>query len=257
MGLMLAEPGYHSRAFVEWEDWPRSVLIAAQRAGYFAPAPIWDDLRSFDARRFRGAFDTLLAGYPCQPFSAAGNRAGAKAPRHLWPDVARVIRECAPEWVFLENVAGHVTLGLETVLRELWGLGYTPAAGLFSAAEVGAPHQRQRVFILAHTDEPASRHQPIQPGREQRLYPQGGSAGAGHHQLVDAEGHGWGEGRAGPALRLGRHPAAASTGGAVADPGRAELEGIERSQHHPHRRQEPDGPAALPGRSRASSARSR
>ena len=163
---MLAEPGYHTRAFVEWEDWPRAVLIAAQRAGYFAPAPIWTDLRSFDARPFRGVFDAILAGYPCQPFSAAGKRGGADDPRHLWPDVARVIRECRPEWVFLENVAGHVTLGLETVLRELWGLGYTPAAGLFSAAEVGAPHERLRIFILAHTDEPASRHRPLQPGRE-------------------------------------------------------------------------------------------
>jgi len=119
MGIMLAEPGYHTRAFVEWEDWPRAVLIAAQRAGYFAPAPIWDDLRSFDARVFRGVFDSLLAGYPCQPFSAAGKRGGADDPRHLWPEVARVIGECAPEWVFLENVSGHVSLGLETVLREL------------------------------------------------------------------------------------------------------------------------------------------
>ena len=77
LGLMLAEPGYHSSAFVEWEEWPRAVLIAAQRAGYFAPAPIWDDLRSFDARPFRGAFDAILAGYPYQPFSAAGKRGGA------------------------------------------------------------------------------------------------------------------------------------------------------------------------------------
>ena len=128
LGLMLAEPGYHSRAFVEWEDWPRAVLIAAQRAGYFAPAPIWTDLRGFDAQPFRGAFDTVLAGYPCQPFSAAGKRGGEDDPRHLWPEVARVIAECGPEWVFLENVAGHVTLGLETVLRELWRMGYTPAA---------------------------------------------------------------------------------------------------------------------------------
>ena len=145
-------------------DWPRAVLIAAQRAGYFAPAPIWDDLRSFDARPFRGAFDTVLAGYPCQPFSAAGKRGGADDPRHLWPEVARVIQECAPEWVFLENVSGHVTLGLETVLREFWDMGYTPAAGLFSAAEVGAPHQRLRIFILVHTNEPASGHGELQPG---------------------------------------------------------------------------------------------
>ena len=70
----------------------------------------------------------------------------------------------SPRMGLLENVPGHVTLGLETVLRELWGLGYTPAAGLFSAAEVGAPHQRLRIFILAHTDEPASRHGQLQSG---------------------------------------------------------------------------------------------
>ncbi|WP_233155409.1 DNA cytosine methyltransferase [Sedimentitalea arenosa] len=162
---MLAEPGYHTRAFVEWEDWPRAVLIAAQRAGYFAPAPIWDDLRSFDARPFHGAFDIVLAGYPCQPFSAAGKRSGADDPRHLWPDVARVIGECRPAWVFLENVPGHVSLGLETVLRELWDMGYTPAAGLFSAAEVGAPHQRLRIFILAHTGGPELERQ--QPGQRE------------------------------------------------------------------------------------------
>lgn len=220
LGLMLAEPGYHTRAFVEWEGWPRAVLIAAQHAGYFAPAPIWTDLRNFNARPFRGAFDIVLAGYPCQPFSAAGKRGGTEDPRHLWPDVARVIRECQPEWIFLENVAGHVTLGLEAVLRELWSMGYTPAAGLFSAAEVGAPHQRLRIFILAHADEPASRHS-LQPGRrEQRQYPQCRSLGAGH---------------------------CPSAAGPVADPGRAELEGQQRDQHHAGRRQVEDGPAALPG----------
>ncbi|MBA3912223.1 MAG: DNA cytosine methyltransferase [Rhodobacter sp.] len=247
MGLMLAEPGYHTRAFVEWEVWPRTVLIAAQRAGYFAPAPIWDDLRSFDARPFRGAFDIVLAGYPCQPFSAAGKRGGADDPRHLWPDVARVIGECCPEWVFLENVPGHVTLGLETVLRELWAMGYTPAAGLFSAAEVGAPHQRLRIFILAHTDEPASRHRQLQPGREQRLHPQGGSAGAGHHpQLVDAESDRWCEGWARPDLWIGRDAAPARAGRAMADPGRTELEGIQRGQRYPGRWQITDGYPALP-----------
>ncbi|AZL58316.1 DNA cytosine methyltransferase [Tabrizicola piscis] len=247
LGLMLAEPGFHTRAFVEWEDWPRSVLIASQREGYFAPAPIWDDVRSFDARPFLGAFDIVLAGYPCQPFSAAGKREGANDPRHLWPEVARIIRECSPEWVFLENVPGHVTLGLEAVLRELSGLDYTPAAGLFSAAEVGAPHQRLRIFILARTNEPPSWHLKLQPGREQRLHPQGGSAGAGHHQPVDAESDGWREGRAGPELWLGRHATPASTGCAMADTSGAELQRIQRGQHHPGRWQIPDGHPALPG----------
>ena len=278
LGLMLAEPGYHTRALVEWEDWPRAVLIAAQRAGYFAPAPIWDDLRSFDARPFRGAFDTVLAGYPCQPFSAAGKRGGADDPRHLWPDVARVVRECAPEWVFLENVSGHVSLGLETVLRELWDMGYTPAAGLFSAAEVGAPHQRLRIFILAHTDEPASWHLSLQPGGKQRLHSQGGSAGAGHHEVVDTQGDGRCEGWSGAELRFGRDTTPASAGSAMADagggrsgrpaarqdqqPGRAEtectsdpmadtgrseLEGQQPGQRDASGWQVPDGYPALPG----------
>lgn len=150
MGLMLAEPGFHTRAFVEWEGYPRDVLISAQRAGYFAPAPIWDDVTTFDGKPFRGAIDTILAGYPCQPFSMAGQRKGADDERHLWPDVARVISEIEPRWVFLENVAGHLSLGLETVLRDLWRLGFTPAAGLFSAGETGTSHERQRVFIVAY-----------------------------------------------------------------------------------------------------------
>ena len=285
LGVILAEPGFHTRAFVEWEDWPRAVLIAAQRAGYLAPAPIWDDLRTFDARPFHGFFDIVLAGYPCQPFSAAGKRGGADDPRHLWPEVARVVRECQPEWVFLENVAGHVTLGLESVLRDLWGMGYTPAAGLFSAAEVGAPHQRLRIFILAHTNESASWHRQLQPGREQRIrwrgpsvHPQGRSAGAGHQELVDAERIGWRERRAGAELWLGRDAAAASAGGPMANaggrrpdgsgprqdqqPGRAEaqraghpvadpcgteLEGQQSGQRDPRRWQEPNGYSALSG----------
>ena len=83
MGLMLAEPGFHTRAYVEWERHPQQCLIAAQRAGYFAPAPIWDDVTTFDGRPWRGHIDTVLAGYPCQPFSQAGQRRGAEDERHL------------------------------------------------------------------------------------------------------------------------------------------------------------------------------
>ena len=205
---MLAEPNFHTRAWVEIEPHARDAIIAGQRAGYFAPAPIWDDVKTFDGRPYRGAIDTVLAGYPCQPFSAAGQRKGADDPRHLWPDVARIIREINPEWVLLENVAGHITLGAEAVLRELRKMGWTPAAGAFSAAEVGAPHERLRWFCVAHRDQrdddrsrargqgwraepsdgsilmahPDGRHpgsEREQRGGQQRLLPAGGGTGAG------------------------------------------------------------------------------
>ena len=152
MGLMLAEPGFHTRCHVEWEGYPRDTLIAAMRAGYFPEAPIWDDLTSFDARPLAGAIDTVLAGYPCQPFSQAGQRKGKDDPRHLFPHVDRVITELGPavRWVFLENVEGHFRLGGEAVLRALRDMGFTPATGLFSAAETGAQHGRKRWFCVAY-----------------------------------------------------------------------------------------------------------
>ncbi len=155
MGLMLAEPGFHTRCFVEWEEYPRQALIAGQRAGYFAPAPIYGDVTRFDGTRFRGAFDTILAGYPCQPFSSAGKRKGENDERHLWPDIARIIREVRPIWVFLENVKGHVSLGAETVLRDLREMGFTASVGLFTANETGAPHERTRWFCVAYSEDNA------------------------------------------------------------------------------------------------------
>src|SRR5690606_13441465 len=104
---------------------------------------------------WRGVVDCLTAGFPCQPFSCAGKRAGVDDPRHLWPHVHRVIEEAQPGIVFLENVPGLLTVrcpdgrtAAQLVFDELAGLGYTIAAGLFSAAEVGAPHLRKRLFIL-------------------------------------------------------------------------------------------------------------
>lgn len=93
LGLSLAEPSFSTRCWVEIEEYPRDCIIAGQRAGYFAPAPIWTDLRTFDARPWAGRIDTLLAGYPCQPFSAAGKRLGEDDERHLWPEVARCARQ--------------------------------------------------------------------------------------------------------------------------------------------------------------------
>jgi len=123
--------------------------LAKMEQGRVEAAPIWTDLKSFPWEQFRGKVDILSGGYPCQPFSAAGNRLGHDDPRHLWPWIADGIRVCQPAMCFFENVEGHITLGLSTVISDLEELGYTVSWGIFSAAEVGAPHQRKRVFILA------------------------------------------------------------------------------------------------------------
>lgn len=244
MGLMLAEPGFHTRCFVEWEEYPRSTIIAAQRAGYFAPAPIWSDLTTFDAKPLAGAIDTLIAGYPCQPFSMAGKRLGEDDPRHLWPHVARVARELGDglRWIFLENVAGHVTLGAETVLRELWDMGFTPAAGIFSAGETGAAHERQRWFCVAYR---AGRGLGIggdatQPGR-------GRHADGGDFDLADAR-----HSQRGPNLADGHNGDGQDTGRAQGDCGAGKRGGLvadtngghpgsERQQHGGQQRFQPEG----------------
>lgn len=237
LGLSLAEPGFSTRCWVEIEEYPRDCIIAGQRAGYFAPAPIWTDLRTFDARPWAGRIDTLLAGYPCQPFSAAGKRLGEDDERHLWPEVARCARELGPglEWIFLENVAGHVSLGLETVLRELRDMGFTPAAGLFSAAETGAAHERLRIFIVAHRDLDGRERsaqlcggwQPDHGERRADTERQGGELG---HAARLGRREGWPE----PEFRRGRD-AAASASCAMDDPKRAEWRAIPARGHESDR----------------------
>ncbi len=111
---------------------------------------LWPDLRTFPAEKFRGCFDIILAGYPCQPFSVAGKQQGEKDDRHLWPFIADIVREVRPTVCFFENVAGHLNIGFESVVRDLDAMGYRVEAGLFTAAEVGAPHKRERLFILAY-----------------------------------------------------------------------------------------------------------
>lgn len=94
-------------------------------------------------------FDVLCGGYPCQPFSAAGRRAGTDDPRHLWPDVLRAIKARRPRQVFLENVRGHLTLGFDIVLRDLVAAGYSVRWSICAASSVGAPHRRERLYIYA------------------------------------------------------------------------------------------------------------
>ncbi|PKP84780.1 MAG: DNA cytosine methyltransferase [Alphaproteobacteria bacterium HGW-Alphaproteobacteria-2] len=149
LGLHLALPEYRTVGYVEREAYAAATLVARMEDASLDQAPLWDDVASFDGRPWRSVVDILHGGFPCQPFSVAGKRRGADDPRHLWPQFARIVGECEPPFVFLENVAHHLRLGFPEVAAGLVSMGYKLAAGLFTAAEVGAPHKRERLFILA------------------------------------------------------------------------------------------------------------
>ena len=151
-------------AYSEIEAFACELLLSRMEGGQLDSAPIWPDLRTFPWEEFTGV-SVISGGFPCQPFSAAGSRAGDEDPRHLFPFILDGIRRARPTAVFLENVEGIVSAKLKGdewsdpagtpvllhVLRELERVGYVAEAGLFSASvDAGAPHQRKRIFILAH-----------------------------------------------------------------------------------------------------------
>ena len=149
LGLRRVIPNLRDIAFCEREAFACANLVIKMEAGLLDAVPIWTDCTTFPCDEFYGKVDLFIASYPCQPFSAAGQRKGADDERHLWPAVRRFVQRARPRCCFFENVEGHVTLGLNTVISDLEEDGYRTAWGIFSAAEVGAPHQRKRVFIMA------------------------------------------------------------------------------------------------------------
>ena len=150
LGLKRIFHALRTVALCEIEGFAIANLVAKMEAGLLDAAPIWSDLKTFPWKEFSGKVDILTGGYPCQPFSAAGKRLGKTDPRHLWPFIANGIRILQPRVLCFENVDGHISLGLREVIEELGDLGYKATWGIFSASEVGAPHQRKRVFILAY-----------------------------------------------------------------------------------------------------------
>lgn len=164
LGLHLAEPGYRTVCYVERNSFAAAALVARMADTSLAPTPVWDDLRSFDGRPWRGRVHLVSGGYPCQPFTLSGNRLGNKDPRHLWPEVARIVDEIRPKYAFFENVPGHLTLGFRDVASDLQNMGYRVTACVVSAAEVGASHTRERLFILAHADGQDERQSGVSGG---------------------------------------------------------------------------------------------
>ena len=155
-GLDLAGVEHRVLAYVEIEAFAIANLVKKMEDGDLPPAPIWTDIKTFPAHLFRGHVDLITGGYPCQPFSAAGKRLGKDDPRHLWPFIDHHIGIINPRRVFFENVDGHVSLGLNTVISDLEERGYYTTWGVFSASEVGAPHQRKRVYIMGDTNDSRS-----------------------------------------------------------------------------------------------------
>ena len=136
-------------ALVEREAFCVEHLATQMQAGRLDDAPIWSDVRSFDGRAWRGSVDLITGGYPCQPFSGAGKRLGFDDPRHIWPDVLRILRESEAPMGFFENVRGHVTKGLREVLGDIASIGFDAEWCILKASDVGASHQRARLFIFA------------------------------------------------------------------------------------------------------------
>tara|TARA_R100000458_G_C8259515_1_gene235167 strand:- start:7 stop:1221 length:1215 start_codon:yes stop_codon:yes gene_type:complete len=163
LGLGAVLPNVRTIAYVEVEAFCVANLVAKMEEGGLDAAPIWTDIKTFNATPFRYLVDILSSGFPCQPFSQAGKRGSDEDPRHLFPSIERIITECHPRIVFLENVEGIISskLGgesetsvLKHVLERLEKLGYYSEAVLVSASEVAAPHRRKRVFIMgiSHDD---------------------------------------------------------------------------------------------------------
>ena len=150
----LGKPRPRVAVNVEIEAFAVANLVAGMEAGVLDPAPIWTDAKTFNAEPFRGRVCGIIGGYPCQGFSFAGKRKGKEDPRHLWPHILRHVDTIRPLWCFFENVRGHLSLGYNQVNQDLRAIGYHVECGIFTAEEVGAPHQRERLFILAILADP-------------------------------------------------------------------------------------------------------
>ena len=184
--------------YVERDAYAASVLMARMEDSSLDPAPVWiGDLRELDPAPLRGYADIVVAGFPCPPFSVAGKRLGAGDERDLWPAVRDIIRGVAPRYVFLENVGGAVRHpdGLGRWLGDAAELGFDAEFATVRAADVGASHLRERLFILATSRDMADA-EGGEPGesstgdRGGRSYPRRRGIRGGEEALAERSGAG-------------------------------------------------------------------
>jgi DNA (cytosine-5)-methyltransferase 1 len=146
--------GWRTIAAVEIEDYPRRVLLQRQADGLLPRFPVWDDICTFDGHPWRGKVDVISGGFPCQDISAAGKGDGLDGERSgLWTQMARVVSEVRPPFVFVENSPMLTTRGGTRVIADLTQMGYDTKWTVMGAADIGAPHQRDRFWIVAKQRE--------------------------------------------------------------------------------------------------------
>ena len=176
---------FETICFVENEPYCQAVL-----KHHWPGVPILGDIKNVKAPDLPSRPDVICGGFPCQPFSQAGKQRAQDDPRHLWPEMFRLIRECRPTWVVGENVAGIIKLGLDEVLADLEGEGYATRTFNIPACAVGAPHLRQRLWIVAHSDSESEPDKPLDGGAGARQlgFEFGGSEAAPHGPDPDNDG---------------------------------------------------------------------
>ena len=146
--------GWRTVCAVEREPYAASVLMQRQNDGVLPPFPIWDDVCTFNGTAWRGLVDVVSGGFPCQDISAAGNGAGIDGERSgLWREMARIIGEVRPRFVFVENSPLLVSRGLAVVVSDLAEMGYDAEWCCISASDCGAPHKRDRIWLVAYASE--------------------------------------------------------------------------------------------------------
>jgi DNA (cytosine-5)-methyltransferase 1 len=147
--------GWKCIGYVEKEDYCQRMLAQRIKYGLLDDAPIFGDIKAFIsegyAESYQGLVDVISGGFPCQDISCAGKGEVIKGKRSgLWFEMAETIRIVRPRYVFIENVSTLLIRGFESVLSELYKMGYDARWGIISAADVGAPHLRKRIWVVAN-----------------------------------------------------------------------------------------------------------
>ena len=142
--------GWNTVCAVERDAYAAQILAQRQNDRILKPFPTWSDVTSFDGTKWRGIVDVVSGGFPCQDISAAGKGAGIEGARSsMWKEFARIIGEVRPKYAFVENSPMLTSRGLGVVLADLATLGFNAEWGVLSAADVGAIHKRERIWVLA------------------------------------------------------------------------------------------------------------